>query len=276
MNYDDIFVEFEPPKLLKKEEFVLYMKLARKGDLEARNKVIIHNIKLVFNQVLKKFVNTSYEEKDLISVGMIGLIKAVDTFDITKNNAFSTYATNCINNEILMFIRKGQKYLKQESLEQVVSVDRNGRKLNLKDTIVDNDSGFVADYEKYELILEIGRQVNMLNERDKKIVKLCFGFYDGKQYSKEEIGIMMGLSRQYISMIIKKVIDSIEKNLVKQDLIEKSSKRKQSLINKKIKMRKKDDVERKEVLSNLVSESDNKVLEVRNLNSKKKIFKRKV
>ena len=226
MNYNDIFIKSKLPKPLKKEELFECIRQAREGSLEARDKVITYNIKLVLNQVLKKFANAPYEKKDLVSIGTIGLVKAVDTFDITKKFDFSTYAIRCINNEILMFMRKGKRYLEEESLDQPIGSDKDGKELRVEDTIADEDADFVEDVVKRESLLEVRRQVDILEGRDKEIVKLYFGFYDDKQYSQEEIGNMMGLSCSYISRIINRVVNAIGKKLEEQNLIERVEKRK--------------------------------------------------
>jgi len=143
MEYNDIFIESKLPKPLNKEELYECIIQAREGNLEARNKVVIHNIKLVINQVLKKFVDTPYEKKELIAIGTIGLIKAADTFNIEKNLLFATYATRCIDNEILMFLRKGKKYLEDESFDNPISSKEDGNELKIEDIIADKN----IDYE---------------------------------------------------------------------------------------------------------------------------------
>lgn len=239
MNYSELFIETKLPKPLKKEELIECIKKAREGDLEARDKAIIHNVKLVFNQVIKKFANSPYEPKELVSIGIIGLVKAVDTFDITKKINFTTYAVRCIDNEILMFMRKCNKYLKDESLEQPLASDTEDEGLRVKDTIADENSEFTENILKREILLEIKRQVDMLNDRDKEIIKLYFGFYEDKQYSQKEIATMLGLSQSYISRIINRVIDTIGKKLEEQNLIERTTFNKIiSKTNKKQKKRK--------------------------------------
>lgn len=115
MEYDDIFIVSKAPKPLPKSELYDYLKKYSLGDVEAREKIIKHNIRLVINQVKKNFPNTPYERKELVSIGLIGLIKGVDTFDIEKKFAFSSYAIRCIDNEILMFLRKEKNMKKMKA-----------------------------------------------------------------------------------------------------------------------------------------------------------------
>ena len=165
MDYSDIFIGNKLPKPLEKEELFEYIKKANLGDLEARDKVIIHNMRLVLNQVLGKFANAPYEKKELVSIGIVGLVKAVDTFDVTKKIEFATYAIRCINNEILMFIRKGKRYLEEESFEQPIFSNKDGDEIKLEDTIIDEKCNFTKDIERREVLLEIRKQVDMLEER---------------------------------------------------------------------------------------------------------------
>lgn len=218
MYENDMFIDQKLPAPLNNEELLECIRCARNGNLEARDEIIIHNIKLVLSLVLKKIANVPYEKKELVSVGIIGLIKATDTFDITKNFNFSTYAVSCINNEILTFTRKGKKFLREESLKQLIVSDSEGKKLSIEDTIAAEDADFAEDVINKEFLLEVRRQVDMLADRDREIIKLYFGFYDGKQYSQKEIGSMMGLDQSYVSRIIKRVVNVIGKKLEAEDV----------------------------------------------------------
>lgn len=220
MNYDDIFIGNNLPKPLEKEELFEYIRKANLGDLEARYKVILHNMRLVLSQVLGKFVNTPYEKKELVSIGTVGLLKAVDTFDITKKIEFATYAIRCIDNEILMFIRKGKRYLEEESFDQPIFYGKDGDEIKLEDTILDEKGDFTKDVEERELLLEVRRQVDMLEGREKEIIKLYFGFYNDKQYSQKEIAELFGISRSFVSRIISKTVNKIREQLQQSGIIE--------------------------------------------------------
>lgn len=221
MDYSEIFIGSDLPKPLKQEEFLECIKKARSGDYEARDKVIMHNIRLVLNRVMKKNVDFSYDLQELVSIGVIGLIKAVDTFNIEKNIKFVTYASKCIDNEILMFFRKEKYHLKEESLDETIIGDGDDKKLKILDVIVDENSDFVFDVLNKELFLKIREIVENLYDNDKRIIKLYFGFYDGKRYSQKEISDMLGISRSYVSRKMSKAIDIITKKLEEQNLIEK-------------------------------------------------------
>lgn len=223
MSYNDIFIEDNLPEALGKEELLECLKQAKEGNKEARDKAIIHNIRLVLNQVFIYFYNAPYEKKDLASIGNIGLIKAIDTYDIEKDISFSTYATRCINNEIRMFIRKQKKNLKNQSLNQPINYDSKGNELRVEDTILDEKVNFTEDAEKQELLLEIRKQVNMLKDRDKEIIKLYFGFYDDKCYTQQEISTKIGISRPYVAKIIKRTLYLLKSNLEQEKLIEKQT-----------------------------------------------------
>jgi len=229
MNGDSIFVEEKLLEPLKKSELYECIKQAKNGSESHREKVINHNIRLVINQVFKRFLNTSYEKKELVCVGMVGLIKAVDTFDINKNFDFSTYAIKCIDNEILMFIRKRKKYLKEESLNKVVNTDMSGNEVMLQDIISDNTTDFVDDVLQSELLSELITQIEMLNALDKEIIKMYFGFYNNRQYSQSEIGVIFRLSQSTVSRIISRVVDTIGERLKVMELIEKTDKKRRML-----------------------------------------------
>lgn len=228
---NNVYIDYEFPEPLSKEEFLKDLKEYKEGNIEARDKLIIHNYKLILKQVLNKFGDTPYEKEDLISIGVIGLIKAIDTFDITKNIAFSTYATRCINNEIFMYIRKEKKYLKDIKLEDTISLNDNDE-VKLEYLIADKNSDFNENYYEKELYEEVRREVDKLDGRNKEIVKLYFGFYNNIRYSQEEIGALMNIHRTNISHMIHREIKKIEKNLIAQNFIESKTSSKIKKYNK--------------------------------------------
>lgn len=224
MYYNELFIESKLPNVLSKQDSYKYLQKYHNGDKFAREILIKHNIRLVLYQVVKKFGNTQFEQKELVSIGIIGLIKSIDTFDITKCYEFATYATKCINNEILMFIRKNKKYINDSSLDSVVSINKDGEYLTILDTLTDDRKDFVSCYED-NLIYQIIRViVSKLPKREKTIVMLYFGFKDNKIYSQCEISEKLNLSQPYVSRLLSKTLEEITNYLVDNGLIESTNK----------------------------------------------------
>lgn len=230
MNYRNLFIEESLPEPLTKEELLKYIEQAKNGNKKAREKIIVHNIKLVLNRVIKKFINVEWDKEDLVSIGLIGLIKAVDTYDISKN-CFSTYAVRCIDNEIILFLRKIKKYSKENSFIEIIE-NKDSSNLYISKIQSDNKTDLVSEYEKKELILELKKQLNSLNPKDRKIIKLYFGFYNDKQYTQTQISEIMGVSRSYISTIINKNLKNIKYSLINQNLIEEQTPSHKKLLKK--------------------------------------------
>ena len=202
-----------PPPLAKNEELDLLIK-AKKGDIEAKNKLIEHNLRLVVF-LAKKYENTGYELEDLVSIGSIGLIKGIETYKIDKNIKLATYASRCIANEILMFLRKNKKRKKEISLEDSLNYDAEGNELHLED-ILGTDNDLVSDeYEKGVEKNLVAREINKLNPREKQIMVLRYGLNNTESYTQKEVADMLGISQSYISRIEKKVIKNI-KELVRK------------------------------------------------------------
>lgn len=203
-----------PPPLSKEEE-LKYLILAKKGDEEAKNKLIEHNLRLVVF-LAKKYENTGYDLEDLVSIGSIGLIKGIETYKIDKNIKLATYASRCISNEILMFLRKNKKRKKEISLEDSLNYDSEGNELHLED-ILGTEGDLVSD--EYEKCVEknfISQEINKLNPREKQIMVLRYGLNNTESYTQKEVADMLGISQSYISRIEKKVIRNL-KGLVKMD-----------------------------------------------------------
>ena len=151
MKYNDLFIDSKLPKPLKTEEIYEYFEKMKSGDMTAREKIINHNIRLVINEVIKKFSNSPYDLNELVSVGLIGLVKSVDTFDTAKGLQFATYSTRCIDNEILMFLRKGKKSAFDQSINTPIGTDKEGNEKKIEDILEDDTSDFVSDYEDKQL-----------------------------------------------------------------------------------------------------------------------------
>lgn len=223
MNYDDLFIENNLPEPLEESELNKYFEEMHNGNSSAREMIIEHNIRLVLNMVSKKFSGFSYDKKELASVGLIGLTKAVDTFDISKDNRFSTYAGRCIVNEILMFLRKERKHSDNESLDYSISTDKDGNDLKLEDTLIDENLDLVSNYERQEVVKVVRELVDKLKGREKEIVILYYGFDNNEEFTQEEIAQRLNISRSYVSKIIKKTLNKLKKQLMKCRIIEPSS-----------------------------------------------------
>lgn len=201
-----------PPPLEKEEELQLII-ASKKGDIEAKNKLIEHNLRLVVF-LAKKYDGSGYDMEDLVSIGSIGLIKGINTYKIDKNIKLATYASRCIANEILMFLRKNKRRKKEISLEDNLNFDSEGNELHLED-VLGTEGDLVS--EEYERSLErklIGEEINKLNEREKQIMVMRYGLNNTESYTQKEVADMLGISQSYISRIEKKVIKNI-KNLMK-------------------------------------------------------------
>ena len=197
------------PEPLTKEEEVYYLEKSMSGDLKARSKLIEHNLRLVVF-LAKKYENTGYDLEDLVSIGSIGLIKGISTYKIDKNIKLATYASRCIANEILMFLRKNKKRKGEVSFEDNLSYDAEGNELHLEDILgTDEDivtKGLENELEKKLLYTEISK----LNERDKKIMIMRYGLFNNKELTQKEVADVMGISQSYISRIEKKVINRLK------------------------------------------------------------------
>ncbi len=226
--YNDLFVESKLPQPFSQKELYSYFEKMKAGDPTAREEIITHNIRLVINEVVKKFSETHYEEKELVSIGLIGLIKSVDTFDISKEVQFSPYSKKCIDNEILMFIRKGKKNINDYSLDTPLGNDNKGHELKIEDTLYDENSNFVANYETQEQYRAIRQIVSELKEPDREIIKKYFGFLNDKPMTQQEIADSLEISRSYVCKIIKRNLTKISLQLQKQGLIEIHDKNKKS------------------------------------------------
>ena len=201
-----------PPPLSKDEE-VEYIKKSMDGDEYARSKLIEHNIRLVVF-LAKKYENTGVDLEDLVSIGSIGLIKGVNTYKLDKNIKLATYASRCIDNEILMFLRKNKRKKKEISLEDSLSYDSDGNELHLEDVLGTDSDIVTKGIEKENEKKLLNQEIDKLNKRDKQILTLRYGLYNHKELTQKEVADILGISQSYISRIEKKVIRRL-KNLIK-------------------------------------------------------------
>lgn len=201
-----------PPPLSKEEEDEA-LELARMGDVIAKNKLIEHNLRLVVF-LAKKYENTNVDLEDLVSIGTIGLIKGINTYKMGKNIKLATYASRCIDNEILMFLRKNKKRKSEISFEDSLSYDAEGNELHLEDVLgTDKDIVPKKLEDKIEKKLLV-RELDKLSDRDRKIMILRYGLFGYEEVTQKDVADMLGISQSYISRIEKKVIKKL-KNVVK-------------------------------------------------------------
>ena len=201
-----------PPPLTREEE-EYYLVLACDGDSFARDKLIEHNLRLVVF-LAKKYENTGVDLEDLVSIGTIGLMKGVKTFSMDKNIKLATYASRCIDNEILMFLRKNKKVKTEISFDESLSFDADGNELHLEDvlgTSPDLVTKPLEDEVNKKLMLD---EIEKLSERDKEIITLRYGLNGRTEKTQKEVAELLGISQSYISRIEKKVIKRL-KNIVK-------------------------------------------------------------
>ena len=206
-NKDVLFVgcsDLLPPPLDREIEESLVIK-SNMGDLDARNKLIEHNLRLVVF-LAKKYDNTIYDLEDLVSIGTIGLIKGIKTYKLDKNIKLATYASRCIDNEILMFLRKNKKRLGEVSFEDSINFDSEGNELKIEDiygTDEDIIHRCIESEEEEKLLVE---EILKLNDRDKSIICKRYGLFGEKELTQKELANKMSISLSYISRIEKKVI----------------------------------------------------------------------
>lgn len=220
MNTEELFIDgYKLPKALSKQEMYELLELMKNGDINAREKLVEHNIRLVLYEVTGKFKNVFYDKKDLVSIGIIGLMKAINTFDTTKKVEFATYAVRCIDNEILMFLRKIKKHQNVESLDNSVYQGSDGRDIKLEDMLSD-DTNIEEDYTDNETYQIIRMIVDKLPEREQLIIKLHFGFIDDKTYTQKEIADKLQISQSYVSRLVTKIVNKIGVLLKEKGVVE--------------------------------------------------------
>ncbi len=205
--------EVLPPPLRENEEHELIKKLAE-GDMEVKSTLIEHNLRLVV-YIAKKFENTGINIEDLISIGTIGLIKAVNTFEPKKNIKLATYASRCIENEILMYLRRNLKHRVEVSLDEPLNVDWDGNELLLSD-VLGTESDMI--YKKIEGEVEknlLWQAMHKLNSREKTIIQLRFGLGDVGEKTQKEVADILGISQSYISRLEKRILKRLQREIRK-------------------------------------------------------------
>lgn len=194
-----------PKPLSAKEESELFERW-KAGDKVARGLLIEHNLRLVAH-IVKKYVQPDRESEDLLSTGTIGLIKAIDTFDDSKGIRLATYASRCIDNELLMLFRSGKKQSREVYLYDPIGTDKEGNVINLFDIMESVDEDIVEKTEQLEKIEKLrGFVEQVLNEREREIVLMRYGLFGVKEITQREIAEKLGISRSYVSRIEKKAL----------------------------------------------------------------------
>ena len=203
------------PPPLEREEEERAINALEQGDEAARQKLIEHNLRLVV-YISKRFENTGINIEDLISIGTIGLIKAVNTFKSGKNIKLATYASRCIENEILMYLRKISAQRTEISFDEPLNTDWDGNELLLSDILgTDDDEVYrpLEDDADKQMLMEA---IDCLSQRERSIILMRFGLPSGKEYTQKEVADKMGISQSYISRLEKRIIDRLRKEMLRQ------------------------------------------------------------
>ena len=201
----------KPP--LDSEEELYYLELSEKGDVEARNKLIEHNLRLVV-YVAKKYETNSFNLEDLISIGTLGLVKGVKTFKTDKNIKLATYASRCIENEILMFLRKKNRYKNEVSIDEPLNVDYDGNELLLSDVIGTDDYYIKEDFDAEEDKCNVKDAILTLKKREQLILSLRYGLDNNEEMTQKDVADFLGISQSYISRLEKRILKKLKLKLM--------------------------------------------------------------
>ena len=204
------------PDPLSKEEEEKYIQMFLDGDKEARNKLIEHNLRLVAH-IVKKFDGYRVDTDDLISIGTIGLIKGIDSYNLEKNTRITTYAARCIENEILMFFRKNKKNVNNVSLNDCIGYDKDGDEITFIDVLKENNKDITDILHLKNNIKLLKRHLSVLSEREKEIIIMRYGLMDSDEYTQKEIAKKLKISRSYVSRIEKRALVKILREFIKDE-----------------------------------------------------------
>jgi len=202
------------PAPLSKEKEEAVLKKIEKGDFSERELLVIHNLRLVV-YIARKFENTGIGIEDLVSIGTIGLIKAVNTFCPTKKIKLATYASRCIENEILMYLRKTANRKNELSIDEPLNVDWDGNELLLSDILGSDSDSVNRNIEMEDEKNQLLKVVSRLQEREKQIMTMRFGLFGSKEYTQKQVADLLGISQSYISRLEKRIIEKIKTELQK-------------------------------------------------------------
>ena len=197
------------PNPLTPAEEKYYLQRYTEGDLQAKHILIERNLRLVAH-IIKKYQSLDEDPDDLISIGTIGLIKAIVTFNADKGNRLAAYASKCIDNEILMYLRAKKKTTREISLYEPIGTDREGNEIQLYDIIEAEDEDVSEKIHLKENIQKLYEKVeNELSQREKLVLKMRYGIYHGEEYTQREIASQLGISRSYVSRIEKSAVEKL-------------------------------------------------------------------
>ena len=207
---NEVFLE---PLSSSEEEECIKNKLL--GDTNSRNKLIEHNLRLVAH-IVKKYDNKYVDTDDLISIGTIGLIKGVDTFSLEKGVKITTYCARCIENEILMYFRKNNKYTKDISINDTIGYDKDGGEITIQDILKSDDVDFSEDIDLKDNIKALYKYMDVLTPREKKIIINRYGLNNNKELTQKNISKNLGISRSYVSRIEKRALTKLLREFIKR------------------------------------------------------------
>ena len=210
--------EVLPEPLNAREEQACIEAMQDHQDKEAKEKLIAHNLRLVV-YIAKKFDNTKVGTEDLISIGTIGLMKAINTFDASKSIKLATYASRCIENEILMYLRKNNKQKLEVSIDEPLNVDWDGNELLLSDILGTDEDVIYRDLETQADLKLLHQALKTLNGREKMVIELRFGLHskDGEELTQKQVADLLGISQSYISRLEKKIMKRLHREMARQE-----------------------------------------------------------
>ena len=213
-----------PKPLDAKEEETLFAEF-RGGNRQARDKIIEHNLRLVAH-IVKKYSQPERDNEDLLSIGTIGLIKAVDSYDEAKGIRLGTYAARCIENELLMFFRAGKKTAKEVYLYDPIGADKEGNAINLLEIIVAEEEDYTELYERNEKLSVLPKLLSAnLEDREREIITLRYGLDGGKELTQREIADRLAISRSYVSRIEKKALRKLREEYEREEAVSSKTER---------------------------------------------------
>ena len=202
------------PDPLSDEEEEKYLKLMKEGDKQSRNILIEHNLRLVAH-IVKKFDHKVGDQDDLISIGTIGLIKGIDTYQVNKSVKLTTYCARCIQNEILMFYRANNKNNKNISINESIGFDKEGNEITILDILKSEKPDFAMDLHTKENIKLLDKYIKVLNNREKDIITRRYGLYNNKEQTQKSIAKTLNISRSYVSRIEKRALIKMLREFIK-------------------------------------------------------------
>ncbi len=202
-----------PPPLTKEEEEIILDEID-KENFEHRELLVVHNLRLVV-YIARKFENTGVGIEDLVSIGTIGLIKAVNTFRPSKKIKLATYASRCIENEILMYLRKTAKNKNELSFDEPLNVDWDGNELLLSDVLGSDSDSVNRNIEYQDEKRQLLRCVKNLSDRERQIMTMRFGLFGSKEYTQKQVADMLGISQSYISRLEKRIVEKLKREIEK-------------------------------------------------------------